>query len=171
MQKPSVYHYSKAKRIMRYLAGTVGFGLWYGKTNNVKLLGFTDSDWAGTSEDMKSLSANAFFLGTGVISWMSKKQAVVALSTAEAEYVAAGTGACQAIWMRKMLKELGHEQLEATPIICDNESTIFLTKNQGFHSRTKHISIKYHFIRSLVVEEKEIEIMPCVTFPKFFLFI
>ncbi|KAM0023086.1 putative RNA-directed DNA polymerase [Helianthus debilis subsp. tardiflorus] len=61
MQKPSVYHYGAAKRIMRYLAGTVGFGLWCGKTNNVKLLGFTDSDWAGTSEDMKSLSANAFF--------------------------------------------------------------------------------------------------------------
>ncbi|KAJ0869676.1 putative RNA-directed DNA polymerase [Helianthus annuus] len=162
MQSPSVYHYGAAKRIMRYLAGTVGFGLWYGKTECVTLSGFTDSDWAGTSEDMKSLSANAFFLGTGAVSWMSKKQAVVALSTTEAEYIAAATGACQAVWMRKMLKELGHEQQEATPIWCDNRSTVFLTKNQGFHSRTKHINIKYHFIRSLV-EEKEIKLVPCDT--------
>ncbi|KAJ0865267.1 putative RNA-directed DNA polymerase [Helianthus annuus] len=134
MQKPSTFHFSAAKRVL--------------------------SDWAGSSEDMRSLSTYAFSTGTGAISWMSKKQDVVALSTTEAEYIAAAAGACQAVWLRKMLKELKHEQMEATPICCDNRSAIFLTKNQAFHSRTKHINIKYHYIRSLV-EGNQIELEAC----------
>ncbi|KAD4179777.1 hypothetical protein E3N88_28368 [Mikania micrantha] len=162
MHSPSVYHFGAAKRILRYLAGTFNYGIWYGRIEEVKLHGYTDSDWAGSCEDMKSLSANVFFIGTGAVSWTSKKQAVVALSTTESEYIAAALGACQAVWLRKMLKELHQEQDTSTPIKCDNRSAIFLSKNQGFHSRTKHISIKFHYIRSLV-EEKQIELVPCDT--------
>jgi hypothetical protein len=111
---------------------------------------------------MRSLSANVFFFGNCAVSWASRKQVVVALSTTETEYVAAVSGACQAVWLRKMLNELGCLQTAATTILCDNNSTIFLSKNQGFHSRTKHISIKFHYIRSLV-EDKGIEHVPCRT--------
>eukprot|EP00253_Pinus_taeda_P029928 PITA_29928 len=86
----------------------------------------------------------------GAISWASKKQSIVALSTAEAEYVAATAAACQAVWMRRMLRSLGQEQSKATVIICDNSSAIALSKNSVFHKRTKHIDTRFHYIRELV---------------------
>ncbi|KAD5317079.1 hypothetical protein E3N88_17025 [Mikania micrantha] len=162
MHCPSHHHFGAGKRILRYLAGTIGYGLWYGNGYDVELTGYTDSDWAGSSEDMKSVSANVFSIGSGAISWSSKKQPVVALSTTEAEYISAAVGACQAVWLRKMLRELCCEQKDATPIFCDNRSAIFLTKNQAFHSRTKHINIKFHYIRSLT-ESKEVLLEPCDT--------
>eukprot|EP00253_Pinus_taeda_P023494 PITA_23494 len=86
----------------------------------------------------------------GAISWASKKQSIVALSTAKAEYVAATTAACQAVWMRRMLRSLGQEQEKATMIFCDNSSAIALSKNSVFHKRTKHIDTRFHYIRELV---------------------
>eukprot|EP00253_Pinus_taeda_P031402 PITA_31402 len=86
----------------------------------------------------------------GAISWASKKQSIVALSTAEAEYVAATAAACQAVWMRRMLSSLGQEQAKATVIFCDNSSAIALSKNSVFHKRTKHIDTRFHYIRELV---------------------
>ena len=89
-------------------------------------------------------------MGLGAISWDSKKQPIVALSTAEAEYAAATTTTCQAIWMRRMLRSLCQEQVKGTMIYCDNSSTIALSKNSVFHKRTKHIDTKFHYIRELV---------------------
>eukprot|EP00253_Pinus_taeda_P015190 PITA_15190 len=86
----------------------------------------------------------------GAISWSSKKQSIVALSTAEAEYVAATAAACQAVWMRRMLRSLGQEQAKATVIFCNNSSAIALSKNSVFHKRTKHIDTRFHYIRELV---------------------
>ncbi|KAJ0440609.1 putative RNA-directed DNA polymerase [Helianthus annuus] len=162
MHKPSVNHMGAAKRVLRYIAGSADLGLWYGKTGRVELAGYTDSDWANCVEDRKSLSANLFSIGTGAVSWCSKKQEVVALSTTEAEYIAATAASCQATWLRKILIELGQEQKEATPIFCDNMSTVFLSKNQAYHGRSKHIDIKYHFIRNLV-EGGQIELKSCYT--------
>ena len=147
MQNPSQIHLGVGKRILRYLQGTKEYGIWYKSTGNPTLLGYTDSDWAGSVDDMKSTSGYAFSLGSGIFSWASKKQATVAQSTAEAEYVAAAEATSQAIWLRRILKDMGEKQSGPTTINCDNKSTIAMEKNPVHHSRTKHIAIKYHFIR------------------------
>jgi len=103
-----------------------------------------------------------FNLGSGVISWCSKKQEVVALSTSEAEYIAVTTATCQAIWLRRLLSDLKQKQSGATEIFCDNRSAIAMTKNPTFHSRTKHIDIRYHFIQSCV-SAGEIVLKTCDT--------
>eukprot|EP00253_Pinus_taeda_P016269 PITA_16269 len=108
------------------------------------------SDWVGSVDDRKSTSGYVFHMGSGAISWASKKQSIVALSTVEAEYVTATAGACQAVWMRRMLRSLGQEQAKAIVIFCDNSSAIALSKNSVFHKRTKHIDTRFHYIRELV---------------------
>jgi len=118
------------------------------------LFGFTDSDWASSIDDRRSVSANVFTLGSGAITWSSKKQATLALSTSKAEYVAATSAACQAIWLRRVLTDLQQEQKVATEIFCDNKTTIYMTKNPMFYSKTKHIDIRDHFIRDLVTKEE-----------------
>ena len=162
MQSPSQIHFGAGKRILRYLQGTKEFGMWYTTEINSKLLGYTDSDWAGSADDMKSTSGYAFSLGSGMFSWASKKQATVAQSTAEAEYVAAAEATSQAIWLRRILEDMGEKQDEPTKINCDNKSAIAMAKNPVHHSRTKHIAIKYHFIRE-VEATKEIKLDYCRT--------
>ncbi|CAL5390436.1 unnamed protein product [Camellia sinensis] len=162
MQHPSKLHFGAAKRVLRYIAGTMDYGIWYAKVFNFKLCGFTDSNWASSLDDRRSISANVFTLGSGVITWSSKKQATVALSSSEAEYVAATSAACQAIWLRRILAELQQRQEGATEIFCDNKTTIFMTKSPAFHSRTKHIDMRLHFIRDLVAKE-EVTLKYCTT--------
>eukprot|EP00253_Pinus_taeda_P011782 PITA_11782 len=122
----------------------------------------THCDWAGSVDDRKSTSGYVFHMGSGAISWASKKQPIVALSTAEEEYVAATTVACQEIWMRRMLRSLGQEQAKRTMIFCDNSSAIALSKNLVFHKRMKHIDIRFHYIRELV-NNGEIVLQHCRT--------
>eukprot|EP00253_Pinus_taeda_P026029 PITA_26029 len=124
------------------------------------LVGYTNSDWAGSFDDRKSTLAYVFHLGSGAILWASKKQPIISLSTAEDEYVAATAAACQAVWMRQMLRDLHRDQEGATTIFCDNTSTIALSKNSVFHKRTKHIDAKYHFIRELINND-EIVLQHC----------
>lgn len=102
-------------------------------------------------DDQKSTFENVFSLGSRAITWSSKKQDTVALSSSEAEYMAATAAACQAVWLRKLLADLRQEQIGPTEIRCDNKATITMTKNPTFHSRTKHIETCFHFIRNLVV--------------------
>lgn len=92
------------------------------------MIGYTDSDWAGSADDMKSTSGYAFSLGSGVFSWASKKQQTVAQSSAEAEYVAASASACQAIWIRRILEDIGQRQKEPTDFFCDNKSAIAILR-------------------------------------------
>ncbi|KAK4387768.1 Retrovirus-related Pol polyprotein from transposon RE2 [Sesamum angolense] len=162
MQSPSQVHYAAAKRILRYLRGTKDFGIWYKSTNDAKLVGYTDSDWAGSVDDMKSTSGYTFSLGSGIFSWASKKQATVAQSSAEAEYIAAAATSNQAIWLRRILEDIGEKQEEPTTIYCDNKSAIAITKNPVQHSRTKHIDIKYHSLREATTRG-EIELKYCNT--------
>lgn len=150
MQEPSSLHYSAAKRILRYLKGTKNHCLKYTKEENNRLTGYTDSDWAGSIDDRKSTSGYVFFLGTKPISWSSRKQKTVALSSAEAEYVSASDAACEAIWLRRILNDVEQVEKGPTTILCDNMSAIAMTKNPVFHSRTKHIELRHHFIRDLV---------------------
>ena len=106
MNQPSKLHYAVAKRILRYLQGTKKLGILCKKENGNNLVGFTDNDWAGSLDDRKSTSGYIFCLGSNVISWSSKKQKMVALSSAEAEYIAATDAACEAIWLRRLLSDL-----------------------------------------------------------------
>jgi hypothetical protein len=150
MESPKDSHWKMAKRILRYVAGTLNFGLWYTKSDSNQLSGYTDSDFAGSLDDRKSTSGHVFQLGTNLISWASKKQPIVSISSAEAEYVAATSASCQAVWLRRILKDMSHTEKDPTPIFCDNTSAIALSKNHVFHKKSKHIDTRFHFIRELV---------------------
>ncbi|KAG2404035.1 Retrovirus-related Pol polyprotein from transposon TNT 1-94 Protease [Vigna angularis] len=154
MEEPRASHLQGAKRILRYIKGTLTEGIFYSNNSNVKLVGYTDSDWAGDIETRKSTSGYTFHLGTGVVSWSSKKQPTIALSTAEAEYIAVTSCATQAIWMRRMLEAMHQMQDTPTVIHCDNKSAISLSKNPVFHGRSKHIDIRFHKIRELVAKKE-----------------
>lgn len=146
MHSPSVTHLGVGKRVLRYIRGTTDFGIWYNKGDG-KIEGFVDSDWAGSVDDSKSTSGYVFSLGSGVFSWNSKKQDVVAQSSAEAEYIAAAAASNQAIWIKKVLSDLNHVQEEPIVLWCDNKSAIAIAKNPIQHGRTKHINVKFHAIR------------------------
>ncbi|CAL2225682.1 unnamed protein product [Prunus armeniaca] len=137
MQNPSQIHYGAAKRILRYLQGTIDYGIWYKPITDPRLFGYTDSDWAGSVDDMKSTSGYAFTIGSGIFSWSSKKQETVALSSAEAEYVAAASSACQAIWLKRIFEDMGECQIETTEILCDNKSAIAMEKKSSIPQQDK----------------------------------
>eukprot|EP00253_Pinus_taeda_P030125 PITA_30125 len=162
MERPKEAHWQAAKRILRYVKGTKRFGILYITLECSDLIGYTDSNWAGSVDDRKSTSGYVFQMGSRAISWASKKQPIVALSTVEVEYVAATTVACQVVWMRRMLRSLCQEQAQATVIFCDNSSAIALYKNSMFHKRMKHIDTKFHYIRELV-NNGEIVLQQCRT--------
>jgi hypothetical protein len=143
---PKECHLMAVKRILRYLVHTPHFGLWYPKGSNFNLLGYSDSDYAGCKVDRKSTSGTCQFLGRSLVSWSSKKQNSVALSTAEAEYVAAGACCAQLLWMKQTLNDYGYRFTHIL-LLCDNESAIKLANNPISHSRTKHIDIRHHFLR------------------------
>jgi len=152
MANPTELHFATAKRIMRYLKGTLEFGIWYQCEGKSELLGYTDSDYAGNVDDSRSTSGYVFLMSGGVVAWSSRKQPIVTLSTTEAEYVATTTCACQAIWMKRILKEIGHEQDEEMILFCDNTSTTKLSKNVVMHGKSQHIRVRYHFLRELTKE-------------------
>ena len=116
-------------------------------------MAYTNSDYAGDADDRKNTSGYVFLLSGGPVSWASKKQPVVTLSTTEAKFVAAAFYACQCIWMRRMLEKIGHLQSKCTTIMCDNSSTIKLSKNLIMHGRSKHINVRFHFLRNLTKKE------------------
>ncbi|WZZ37877.1 hypothetical protein YC2023_034136 [Brassica napus] len=152
MEEPNEEHLLAAKRILRYVQGTSSFGIRYKRGEEQELVGYVDSDYAGDLDDRKSTSGYVFMLGGGAVSWASKKQPIVTLSTTEAEFVAASYGACQAMWQRNILEEIGLAQREGTMVYCDNSSTIKLSKNPVLHGRSKHIHVRFHFLRDLVNE-------------------
>jgi hypothetical protein len=148
---PKDCHLRAVKRIMRYLVLTPNLGLWYPKGSRFELLGYSDADYAGCKVDRKSTSGTCQFLGRSLVSWSSKKQNSVALSTAEAEYVAAGSCCAQLLWMRQTLKDYGYT-MNHIPLLCDNESAIKIAYNPCEHSRTKHIDIRHHFLRDHAIK-------------------
>ncbi|CAJ2649847.1 unnamed protein product [Trifolium pratense] len=161
MERPTEIHIAAVKRIMRYVKGTVGYGLLYKKTGmELQLNGWTYSDYAGDLDDRKSTSGYVFMLGNGAISWSSKKQPIVTLSTTEAEFIAAASCSCQCIWINNVLKHLKVKQNKSTVIHCDNSSSIKLSKNPILHGRCKHIDVRFHFLRDLV-KDGVIELVHC----------
>ena len=144
---PTQSHLTAAKRILRYLKGTAYLGLSYKKCADGNLIGYSDADWAGDVDDRHSTSGNVFLLAKGAVSWLSKKQATVALSTAEAEYVALSAATQEAIWLRRLLTDVGESLEDPIVINEDNQGAIAMAKNPVGHARTKHIDIRYHFVR------------------------
>ena len=148
---PKESHHKAVKHILRYLAHTPTLGLWYPKGSAFDLIGYSDSDYAGDRVDRKSTSGTCHFLGRSLVCWSSKKQNCVSLSTAEAEYIAAGSCCAQLLWMKQTLKDYG-VNMKNVPLFCDNESAIKIAHNPVQHSKTKHIQIRHHFLRDHVLK-------------------
>ena len=162
MSSPSNIHIGVAKRVLKYIRGTSDLGILYSKTGGVSLTGYADSDWAGSIDDMKSTSGYVFTLGSGAICWNAKKQEVVAQSTADAEYISMVAAANQAIWLNKVLADLGQIQNSSTELYCDNKSAIAIAQNPVQHGRTKHINVKFHSLRE-AEKNQLIKIIHCST--------
>eukprot|EP00253_Pinus_taeda_P029525 PITA_29525 len=143
---PKESHIIAAKRILRYLKGTTKYGLWYPKGNDIVIQPYKNVDWAGSVDDRKSTSGAPFYLGGCLVSWLSKKQSSISLSTTKAEYITTTT-CTQVLWMKKNLQDLQVKFDEPIPIFCDNTSAISISKNPMMHSKMRHIPIKYHFVR------------------------
>ncbi|GJS86287.1 putative ribonuclease H-like domain-containing protein [Tanacetum coccineum] len=143
---PKECHLHAVKRIFRYLKGHPKLGLWYPKESPFDLVAYSDSDYGGANQDRKSTTGGCQFLGRRLISWQCKKQTIVATSTTEAEYVAAASGCGQVLWIQNQLLDYGYNFMN-TKIYIDNNSAICIVKNPVYHSKTKHIEIRHHFIR------------------------
>ena len=136
------------KRIQHYLKGTLNLAIKYQRLESNMLIGYSDADWAGDLDDHHSMTGNLFLMAGGPVNWLSKKQAVVALSTSEAEYIALSSATQEAMWLRKLLiSDLQVTSQEPTVLMEDNQGAISIARNPVAHSRTKHIDIRYHYIR------------------------
>ncbi|GJS95084.1 hypothetical protein Tco_0802052, partial [Tanacetum coccineum] len=150
MAEPSRGHWEDVKRILRYVKGTSDVALCFGDSDLI-VTGYVDSDYAGDLDGSKSTTGYVFTLSGRIVSWVSKLQSVVAMSTTEAEYVASAQASKEAVWLKMLLEELGHKQEKIT-LFCDNQSALYLARNPAFHSKTKHIRVQYHFVREKVEE-------------------
>jgi hypothetical protein len=148
---PKDCHLRVVKRIMRYLVLTPNLGLWYPKGSHFEPIGYSNADYAGCKVDRKSTSGTCQFLRWSLVSWSSKKQNSVALSTVEAEYVTTGSCSAQLLWMRQTLKDYGYT-MNHILILCDNEGAIKITYNPCEHSRMKHIDIQHHILRDHTIK-------------------
>ena len=145
MSNPGKKHWDALKLIMRYLSGTKDKCLCLGR-GDVSIIGYTDSDYGGCADSRKSTSGYIFQIMGGVIAWRSRLQDCVALSTTEAEYVAASEACKEAIWLSRLASDMGIPQ-HVPKLFCDSQSAIALAKNPVYHAKTKHIGVRYHFIR------------------------
>jgi hypothetical protein len=150
MVEPRRVHWVATKHVLKYLRGTIDYGLSYVQGDGVRLMGYTDSDWAANVVDRKNTSRCCFSLGSTFVSWFSRKQKLVALTSVEVEYMEASQASCEAIWLRKLLIGLFGQKLQSTIIHYDNHSCIKLSENPVFHDRSKHVDIRYHFSQDYV---------------------
>ena len=157
MSKPLKSHLLTAKRILRYINGTIHYGVLfpYSKDNGkLELSGFSDADWCGDKVDRRSTSGYLFKFQNAPVSWCSKKQSVIALSSCEAEYVAGSLAACQANWLQSLLSEMNIIEDITVVLKIDNKSAINLAKNPVSHGKSKHIETRFHFLRDQVTKGK-----------------
>jgi hypothetical protein len=148
--EPRHVHLVVANHVMRYLKGTLDYGLRYTGDDDFRLYVYIDSDWVGSDFDRKNTSGCCFSLGSSMPSWKSRKQSSISLSKEEEEYIASCSTSCESIWPRNLLTGLFDMDMEATVILCDNQSCINMTENQVFHDKSKNIEIWYHYIRDMV---------------------
>ncbi|MCO5573107.1 hypothetical protein L7F22_026872 [Adiantum nelumboides] len=152
MQLPRKPYLDVVRRTLHYLSATLDYALFYEASTELQLSGFTDADWAGSVCDRLSTNGFMFSLGSAAITWSSKKQPIVALSSTEAEYRGAAVAACEVAWLELLVGELWIQVQRPIVFHCDNLSSIELARNPVFHARTKHIEVHYHFIRERVLD-------------------
>ena len=162
MFEATTAHFTAAKRVLRYLKGISNLALKYQKSKDGVLIGYSDADWAGDLDDRHSTSGNLFIMSGATISWTSKKQATVSLSTAEAEYIALNTATQEAVWLQRLLEGLDEKKYKPTIIMGDNQGSIAIARNPVFRARTKHIDIRHHFIRE-ALQDGVIDLHFCPT--------
>jgi hypothetical protein len=165
---PGPSHWVALKRVLRYLHATADRKLTYGLSTSsargssgssgssgskLPILGYCDADYAGSLDDRRSMSAYVFLIAGGAVSWQAQKQDLVTLSTVEAEYVAATPASKEAVWLRALLQGLGLQPAGATTILTDSQGSIALAKNPEHHQRSKHIDVRYHFVRELLANQ------------------
>ena len=150
MSAPGKAHWAAVKQILRYIRGTLDYGLRYKTGASATLHGFSDSDHAGDVNDIRSTSGIVFFIGNSPVSWTSQKQGVVAVSSCEAEYVAAAAAASQGVWLNRLIGELEAKEQPKFLLMVDNKSAIALCKNPVHHGRSKHIDTKFHYTRERI---------------------
>ena len=151
---PGKRHWDQAIRVLNYLRGTRNLVVSYSQdsASGLTLRGFSDSDWAGEKDGSWSTLGYIWMLSGGPISWKSRLQPIVALSSMEAEYITVTAAVQEGIWLCRVMGELGFEQVGATDLAVNNEGAIALSENPQAHPRTKHIRLRYHFIRQYVQE-------------------
>lgn len=154
LENPTIVHEKAAKRILKYIKNTINFGIFYLSTKTNELQAYSDADYAGCLETRRSTSGFAFIFADGIISWSSERQQSVSLSTTESEYIAAAQCVKELVWLRKMLIDILDIDSFKINLHMDNMSAIRLIKNPEFHKRTKHISVRHHFIREIFEENK-----------------
>jgi hypothetical protein len=148
---PGQSHWTAVNRVLHYLRGTMDYELTYGSDQQpLSLYGYCDSDWASDKDDRRSVTGYAFMLGGGAVSWQAKKQQTVALSSVEAEYMAAAQATKETMWWRTFMTELGMHLTSATTLCSDSQGSIALSRNPEHHARSKHIDIRHHFVREQV---------------------
>lgn len=153
-KEPKSEHWAAVKRVLRYLQGTKHYKLTYTKHGQSEITGFCDADWASDTQDRKSCTGYIFMLQGGAVSWCSRKQQTVALSTAEAEYMSMSSAAQEALWLQQLQGELEAQCEQTLVIYSDNQSAIKLTTNDCYLPRSKHIDIRYHFLKEHVSDLK-----------------
>lgn len=164
---PGPAHWDAVKRVFRYLNGTKKLWLWFGGVGDVEedgtggMTGYADAD-GQMQEDRRAISGYAFLIDGGAVSWSSKRQEIISLSTTESEYVAATHASKEAIWLRQLIGQIFSPLTSPTTLFCDNQSAIALAKDHQFHARSKHIDIRYHFLR-WITEKGTIQLIYCPT--------
>lgn len=156
---PCETHLSAAKRVLRYIKGSTTVGLTFDGSHNqnVSITAYADADWAGDLDDRKSTSGYVIKIGDCVVSWISKKQPTVSLSSAEAEYMAISAAVQEITWIRQLLNEIHFNQPEASVLRIDNQAAIAISENDVHHARTKHIDIRHHFVRDYI-KNKQVQL-------------
>ena len=160
MHLPQTQHMEAVVRILRYLKGTSDRGVFFGKNHHLDLVAYTDVDWADDRDSRKSTSGYFTLVGGNLLTWRSKKQKVVALSSAEAEFRGVAKGITEILWLRKLLYELDFPPTGACKLFCDNKEAIDISENTVQHDRTKQVEVDRHFIKEKL--EKEIISIPHV---------
>jgi histone deacetylase 1/2 len=153
MQNPTDLHWIAAKRILRYVKGTLQGGLLINKSNSTLLSAFSDADWAGSVDDRRSTSGFVVFFGANPVSWSARKQATVSRSSTEAEYKALANATAEVIWFQSLLRELGISQNRPPVLWCDNLGATYLSAYPVFHARKKHVEVDFHFVRERVARK------------------
>ncbi|CAH9120172.1 unnamed protein product [Cuscuta epithymum] len=150
LDKPCTGHWDAAIRVLRYIKKTPGQGLLFEDRGHRDIVGYCDADWAGCLMDRRSTSGYCILIGGNLISWKSKKQDVVARSSAEAEYRAMALVTCEILWLKHLLQELKYGNTKPAQLMCDNQAAMHIASNPVYHERTKHIEVDCHFIREKI---------------------